>query len=802
MNPYLDQSSTNEKSGGHDNSTSAMMARVMRFLRVIMLRKKIIVVCVILTSIAGAYWYSTQTPMYQSTAQLLVLSNGGFDTDDVSGQALLKNQMPTYTRLLSSDHVLQSAAMQLPPEHQIDIGGTPLEMQVKTLRTQLSTSVSPQTSLIDVRFISKSPETAAYTTNQIIACYIKFMQETHQYGTQNLLTLLQQDQANLIAQYKQNATDLIELQRRSDLLLNNGTETVSLVGQRIIALQNSYMEAQNQMIKMQTLIDALTEAIENGSNVQQYAEEILGAGPVGNELLGQELGLQDRVVVSRLQDQLKADQAELKSKLATLDYNHPDVVVLTNRISAAEESLNQRLQSTNNEYHQQHNRKQAERLLRIAEQKLSQLKGRYTALKKSYDEEEEAGRESTLVMSMIKQKETDQERILHQHDTLLQKIREVDLDDRAEVLAKIVKKPEISRDPISPNKVRTALFSLIMGISLGVGVIVVLEALDDRFRSADEIKYHLNLPVLAMVRRMEETGGYAIDAVQTHVNPNSVESEAFRTLRTAISFNTHESRRLLVTSTEKSDGKTTVMANLAVAFAQANKKTLIVDTDMRRPGMTNLLEMRKEEGLSKLLRSDEPIHQCAVELIQPSGAPNLDILPSGGRPVNPSELLSSNRLSDFLAWAETVYDQIIIDAPPILAVSDAGIVGRLADTLILIMRPDKNRRGMVFRSIETLQMFGIHISGVVVNHLTPDQGGEYYGYGYGYGYNEDYGHEDTQAEQGYGDDGYGDDGYVGDGHADDGYRHAPATLEYANYDQQYESGYEDDDYEANPYHAA
>ncbi|MEZ6045884.1 MAG: polysaccharide biosynthesis tyrosine autokinase [Planctomycetaceae bacterium] len=645
-----------------------------------------------------------------------------------------------------------------------------LETQIKILRGKLTTSVSPQTNLIDLRFTSKSPETAAFTIREIIESYLTFMKETHQDGTQNKLQMLTDVHLKLDEQYKANAIKLIELQRRSDFLLNNGTETVSLIGQRVMAYQTSFMEAQTQLDKMEALVNVLRTAIENGSNVQQYADEILGPGSIGNELLSQELGLSDRLAVYRLQDQLKTDQAELRSKLEALDYNHPEILELNNRIQAAQESLQERNQIATNEYHQQQNRLQAQHLLKIAQLKLVQLRENYLALKKRFEEEEAKGRESAVVMAQIKQLQTDQTRIEQQDDTLLVKIREVDLDNRTSVLAQIVKQPEISRTPISPNKVRTAMFSLIMGIAMGVGLIVVLEALDDRFRSADEIKYHLNLPVLAMVRKMSETGGYAIDAVQTHVNPNSIESEAFRTLRTALSFNTHESRRLLVTSTEKSDGKTTVMANLAVAFSQANKKTLIVDTDMRRPGMTNLLELRKEEGLSKLLRTDEPVDQCAIELIQPTRALNLDIMPSGSRPLNPSELLSSNRLSDFLSWAETVYDQIIIDAPPILAVSDAGIVGRLTDTLILVMRPDKNRRGMVYRSIETLQMFGIHISGVVVNHLTNDQGGDYYGYGYGYGYSEDYGHGEESSGHGY------DDDY------DDDYHHRPASVEYAGYD--------------------
>jgi polysaccharide biosynthesis transport protein len=118
---------------------------------------------------------------------------------------------------------------------------------------------------------------------------------------------------------------------------------------------------------------------------------------------------------------------------------------------------------------------------------------------------------------------------------------------------------------------------------------------------------------------------------------------------------------------------------------------------------------------------------------------NLDVIPSGPRPVNPMELLASDRFSDLLAWAETVYDQIVVDSPPVLAVSDSAIIGRLVDGVVLTVRPEKNRRRLVVRAVESFPPLGVNILGLVINNVDADKNQDGYGYGYGYAY--DYGHD-------------------------------------------------------------
>jgi capsular exopolysaccharide synthesis family protein len=232
----------------------------------------------------------------------------------------------------------------------------------------------------------------------------------------------------------------------------------------------------------------------------------------------------------------------------------------------------------------------------------------------------------------------------------------------------------------------------------------------------------------------------------------SPESESFRTLRTALTLTHPDAHQIVVTSAEPGDGKTTTLANLAACYAQAEKRTLLIDADLRRPGLTALMNMRGPRGLSEVLRSEVDISQLTPTQIQASGVDGLDILPSGPRPQDPAELLGGPRFSQLLAWAETIYDMILIDSPPTLATTDTAVIGRLVDGVILVVQPVKNRRRLVMRVVERLGMMKIPLLGMVVNRTGSDAERGYYGYhdsgyGYGYGYGEEYGNDEKPTSE-------------------------------------------------------
>lgn len=299
------------------------------------------------------------------------------------------------------------------------------------------------------------------------------------------------------------------------------------------------------------------------------------------------------------------------------------------------------------------------------------------------------------------------------------------------------------RRPVSPRLSRVGIMALFSGFLLSLVAVNVLETLDDRFRSLEEIQQRLGTSVLAMVRQLAPQEGSGLESLAMYANPTSVESESFRTLRTALTLTHHDARQIVVSSTEPGDGKTTVLANLGVCLAQSDRRTLLIDADMRKPGLTNLLGMREQRGLSEILRSQEDVAQSAAANTLATCMDMLDVIPVGPRVSNPAELLSGTRLSELLAWASSRYDYVLVDSPPSLAASDMAIIGRLVDGVVLVMQPTKNRRRLVTRVIEEQALLKIPVLGLVLNRIGAEeshgyyyyQGGDYYG-----------GHSDDEGE--------------------------------------------------------
>ena len=197
--------------------------------------------------------------------------------------------------------------------------------------------------------------------------------------------------------------------------------------------------------------------------------------------------------------------------------------------------------------------------------------------------------------------------------------------------------------------------------------------------------------------------------------PGSREAEAYRSFRTTIYHSTKDSndKIIQITSAEPGDGKSTTAANLAIAIAQSGKKVLLIDADLRRPTMHTLFGLPQDIGLTDVLLS-EVEWSIAVRTTR---LENLSVLTAGLCPQNPAELLSSDRLPDTLRAMRVMYDVIIIDTPPILAVSDPAIISPHIDGLLLVVRMGKNKRAAAERAREMIDSHGIRLYGVIVNDV-------------------------------------------------------------------------------------
>lgn len=224
------------------------------------------------------------------------------------------------------------------------------------------------------------------------------------------------------------------------------------------------------------------------------------------------------------------------------------------------------------------------------------------------------------------------------------------------------------------------------------------------------------------------------NVVITHINPKSPISEAYRVIRTNIQYSSIDKplKTIVVTSSGPMEGKTTTVVNLAVAFAQAGSRVLLIDSDLRRPKIHKIFMMSNRTGLTNLIAA----HDDSAKYIRLSEIPGLEILPSGTIPPNPSELLSSNSFLQFIHEVSEVYDIILMDAPPVGNVTDAAIISAFVDGTILVVNSGRVAIDALKRSKELLANVNAKILGVVLNNLDKHTGGNYYYYQYDY-YDED-----------------------------------------------------------------
>lgn len=287
--------------------------------------------------------------------------------------------------------------------------------------------------------------------------------------------------------------------------------------------------------------------------------------------------------------------------------------------------------------------------------------------------------------------------------------------------------------PVSPNLIRNILLGLIAGLALGVGIVYLREALDVRIRSQRDIELITARPIL---------GGITFDAsagtrpLVVHADPRNPRAESFRTLRTNLQFLEFgdEARSMVITSSLESEGKSTTASNLAIAVADAGEQVLLIDADLRRPRIHDYFGIDGSVGLTDVLIGRVTLD----EAMQSWGPQHLRILPAGQIPPNPSELLQSHAMVELLATINERFGTVVIDAPPLLPVTDAAILARRTGGAIVVAAANRSNRTALKSALSMLDRVDAHVLGLVVTML-PRKGADAYGYG-GYGYGAAYGH--------------------------------------------------------------
>ncbi|MCP4253458.1 MAG: polysaccharide biosynthesis tyrosine autokinase [Candidatus Scalindua sp.] len=322
------------------------------------------------------------------------------------------------------------------------------------------------------------------------------------------------------------------------------------------------------------------------------------------------------------------------------------------------------------------------------------------------------------------------------YEILLKRLKETNITGELQTSnIRIVDRAETPRAPIKPRKRRNVLLGAVLGLFVGIGLSFFLEYLDNTIKSPDDVEQYLGIPLLGVIERSNDIKS---SELIVHESPKSVISEALRNVRTGVLFSLIDkpNKLIMVTSAVQGEGKSTMASNLACAIAQTGKKTLLVDTDLRKPRLNDVFTVPRKPGLSDFFLGVGNLES----ITRKTSVPNLSLITSGTIPYNPSEILESTHMEKFCETVRDKYDIVIFDTPPAMTVTDAVVMTKNMDGVILSIKSGSTVKHTAKRCIAQLTSSKCEMLGAIINYVDNVKGGYYYHYYahyYKYGYSSE-----------------------------------------------------------------
>jgi capsular exopolysaccharide synthesis family protein len=372
-----------------------------------------------------------------------------------------------------------------------------------------------------------------------------------------------------------------------------------------------------------------------------------------------------------------------------------------------------------------------DRLKEETDKAVANVRAEYQAsLKKENDLKVELEKQKTEVIGLDKQvleysalvREADSNRKLYEN--LLERTKESGVSGEFKGSnVSIVDKAEVPRTPVLPQVRRDLMVAAFGGCLLAFALAFGFEYIDSRIKTPDEVKAYLEMPCLGMVPVVPIKNQHG-ETPLLNGEATAAFSEAIRAVRTAVLFASADegARSIVVTSTGPHEGKTLVASSLAIALAQTGQRTIVVDADMRRPRMHEALGRSQEPGVSNLLVGDSVL----TDAVRPTTIQNLWILPAGHIPPNPAELLGSKKYDELLAELKRRFDTVIIDAPPVMPVTDAALLAHTAGGVLFVIGAEMTPRQSAAAAIEQLSNANAKFLGAVLNRVHIERHAYYY----------------------------------------------------------------------------
>ncbi|TCM07508.1 polysaccharide biosynthesis tyrosine autokinase [Sphingomonas sp. PP-CC-3G-468] len=453
---------------------------------------------------------------------------------------------------------------------------------------------------------------------------------------------------------------------------------------------------------------ALSSAIGERITAEQRYRQAAANGSSSDALLNP--------TVQALRAERAKLEADYRERLATFKPDFPDMVALRNRIQEIDISLRRETGEVSSSLRSAY-------LAALGRE--AELRGQVSALRSNVLDLRGRGIGYTIL-----QREVETNRTLY--DALLQRFKEVGVaGGLGESQAGVVDAAIQPSSPFRPSPIRNLAVGMIAGLVVGLGIAFAIEFIDDTIKTPEDVAAKLNLPLLGVVPKLAR-GRTIRDEL---ASPRSSVAEAYYSIKTALQFTDSGSlpRSLLVTSSRAAEGKSSTSLALAQNLARTGLQVLLIDADLRKPSF--MAKTGSDIGLSRLLISNESIAGHVVQ----TNTPNLYLLPSGTVPPNPAELLATSRIRAILRDAVDRFGVVVVDAPPVLGLADAPVLGSICEATVMVIEAGSIRRAIALGALSRLVASGTRIVGVTLTKYNPKAAGYGDGYGYGYGYGATYG---------------------------------------------------------------
>jgi polysaccharide biosynthesis transport protein len=580
----------------------------------------------------------------------------------------------------------------------------------------LSVRRVPNSRLMDVSFESTDPQLAARIVNAHITSYIEQNFRGKYEATSQASTWLTGQLDDLRVKVQRSEDALITYERQNQIWTLDDKQNITT--QRLADINRQLTDAQSERMRKESLFQfAKSGNLDAVPQVQSNA--------VLMELL-------------RKRSEMASQYADAVSQYGP---NFPKV----QRLQAQQKELDDNIE------------KEKQNIVAVLESDFREARDHESMLTGALDQQKVAANlmAEKLVEYNILKREAEANKALY--EGLMTKLKETAISASLRSSnIRVVDPAMIPSTPARPAKTRNVALAFLVGLVGGIGLALMREYLDNTVKTPDDVETLARLPSLAVVPQFAGSNGNGkrpgllhgfssnnghdkrIELVAQHL-PKSQMSEAFRALRTSILLSQadHPPQVILVTSALPREGKTTAAANLAVTLAQLGDRTVLVDADLRKPGVGRLLNLGsgKYAGLSSYLAG---VSSLDLVSIPHPAIPNLVAIPTGPLPPNPADLLSSHKLVEAIAELRTKFKFIVIDSPPIMAATDAVILSVQADGVLLVVRSGETPKEAFTRTRDLLNSVKCHILGVVLNAVdssAPDYyySYRYYPYSYGYG---------------------------------------------------------------------